>query len=87
MPDYLTVSDVARELSKAHRTVVPPRDITNLFYRRELRDDVCPVIGGRRLIPRYYLPVIETALRRNGRIKAESDQLEPVRKCSNDIPS
>ena len=59
--DLLTVSDAARRLG------AKPRDISDLFYRRELRDDLCPIVGGRRLIPPTYLPVIEMQLRRNGR--------------------
>ena len=59
--DYLAVSDAARRL-KAR-----PRDISELFYRRQLRDDLCPIVAGRRLIPEDYLPVIAAALRRAGR--------------------
>ena len=62
MNAYLTVSDAARELSLEHGVVVRPRDISDLFYRRELREDVCPIVGGRRLIPPAYLGAIETCL-------------------------
>ena len=58
----LSVSDVARRLG------AKPKDISDLFYKRELRDDLCPVVAGRRLIPESYLDQIEAALRRNGRI-------------------
>jgi hypothetical protein len=57
MPVYLTVSEVARRLG------VRPRDISHLFYRRRLNDAACPIVGGRRLIPPDYLPVIVEALR------------------------
>ena len=57
MATHLFVSDVARRLG------VRPRDISDLFYQRLLRDDSCPIVGGRRLIPRTYVPVIEAALR------------------------
>jgi hypothetical protein len=53
----LIVSEVARRLG------VRPRDISDLFYQRRLTDKVCPVVGGRRLIPLNYLPEIEAALR------------------------
>src|SRR3954447_1438440 len=43
-----TVSDVARQHG------VRPRDISDLFYNRELSDKKCPVVGGRRLIPPEY---------------------------------
>jgi hypothetical protein len=56
MHDYLTVSDVARRLGRR------PRDISDLFYQRHLSDEQCPVVGGRRLIPGDYLPVIQAAL-------------------------
>jgi len=61
MDKLLTVSEVARQLD------AKPRDITDLFYRRELRDDLCPIVGGRRLIPESYVPLIEMALTRRGR--------------------
>jgi len=57
---HLSVSEAARKLGAR------PRDISDLFYRRELRDDLCPIVGGRRLIPEHYLGVIEAALRRHG---------------------
>ena len=62
MTDYFSVSEVARRLD------VPPREISDLFYRRELRDDLCPIIAGRRLIPELYIVEIEAALRRRGRL-------------------
>ena len=57
MPPYFTVSELAR------REGVRPRDISDLFYRRLLSDAVCPVVGGRRLIPSHYVPVVVEALR------------------------
>jgi hypothetical protein len=50
----------------ARRFDVRPRDISDLFYRRQLRDDLCPIVGGRRLIPEEYLHVIRAALTRCG---------------------
>ena len=58
---HLSVSESARRL-KAR-----PRDISDLFYRRHLRDDLCPIVGGRRLIPEDYLGMIAVELRRTGR--------------------
>ncbi len=60
-PVMLTVSEVARRLG------ANPRDISNLFYVRKLRDDLCPIVGGRRLIPDHYLAMIAMALRRAGK--------------------
>ena len=54
---YLTVSEVARRLG------VRPRDVSDLFYQRRLSDELCPVVGGRRLIPESYLPDIALVLR------------------------
>lgn len=68
--DHMCVSDVARALG-AH-----PKDISDLFYRRELRDDLCPIVAGRRLIPREYLEEIRLALRRHGRPVATTQRKE-----------
>lgn len=62
MPDYLTVSDVARLIG------AKPADITNAFYKRDLRDDLCPIVGGRRMIPASYVDVIAMYLRRYGKL-------------------
>lgn len=58
--DYLSVGDVARKLN------VRPSVVTQLFYERKLRDDICPIVGGRRLIPPSYIQIIVMALRRKG---------------------
>jgi hypothetical protein len=59
--DYLSVSEAARRLG------AKPKDISDLFYRRTLRDDLCPIVAGRRLIPDNYLATIGLALQRAGR--------------------
>ncbi len=56
----LSVGDVA------HRLGVRPSQVTQLFYEQRLRDDLCPVVAGRRLIPPDYLSVIAMELRRKG---------------------
>lgn len=61
MENQLSVSEVARRIG------ANPKDISDLFYRRELRDDLCPIVAGRRLIPESYIPVIEVALKRHQR--------------------
>lgn len=58
---YLSVSEVARRLGAR------PRDISDLFYRRQLRDDLCPIVAGRRLIPETYLDLVALALQHAGR--------------------
>ena len=72
----VTVSGAARELSDRLGETVCPRGISDLFYSRQLRDDLCPIVGGRRLIPISYLPLIEMALRRHGYI---SHRMEAAR--------
>jgi hypothetical protein len=62
VPDYLFVSQAARELGSQLGAEVRPQDLSNLFYRRALRVDLCPVIAGRRLIPREYLASIKAFL-------------------------
>jgi hypothetical protein len=61
MPEMLSVSEASRLLG------ANPRDVSDLLYRRELRDDLCPVVAGRRLIPRAYVEQIRRALRLHGR--------------------
>lgn len=65
MPEYLTVSQVARQIG------ANPRDISDLFYRRALRDDLCPLMGGRRFIPPDYIETVRAALLRAGRTIAK----------------
>ena len=60
MPRILSVSDVARI------TGAKPAVITRLFYDRKLRDDLCPVVSGRRQIPSSYVKYVVFELRRKG---------------------
>ena len=60
MVELLSVGDVARRLN------VRPSQVTQLFYERRLRDDLCPIVGGRRLIPQDYVEVIAMELKRKG---------------------
>ena len=39
MVELLSVGDVARRLN------VRPSQVTQLFYERRLRDDLCPIVG------------------------------------------
>lgn len=62
MADNLfSVSEVARRLG------AKPKDISDLFYSRALRDDLAPIVAGRRLIPENYVETIRTVLQRNER--------------------
>lgn len=60
MSEFLSVSEVADFLG------VRPRAISDLFYRRDLAGEGCPIVGGRRLIPASKVNLIRTALRRRG---------------------
>jgi hypothetical protein len=68
MARLFSVSEVARRLG------ANPREISDLFYRRDLRDDLCPIIAGRRLIPESYVPQIEAALRHHSRSLGMEDE-------------
>lgn len=57
----LSVSEAARRLG------AKPKDISDLFYRRELSDQAAPIVAGRRLIPEGYLEAIRHALRKHGK--------------------
>ncbi len=61
--EYLSVSEVADKIG------VPPRIVTDLFYLRRLNVDICPIMGGRRLIPPAYVGEIERVLRERGHLK------------------
>jgi hypothetical protein len=69
---YLTVSEAARALEEEHGQPINPRWISESLYRRELRDDLCPIQSGRRLIPADYLPLVAAALRRRGLLRPEA---------------
>lgn len=68
--EVFTVSEVARILSRRTGQTVSPQCISNLFYKRLLDDDRCPVTGRCRLIPEEYLPEIEQALGRRGVLRS-----------------
>lgn len=61
MRTHLSVSEVARQ--EGFR----PRDVSDLLYRREIPDELCPIVGGRRLIPATLLPRIREALTRRSK--------------------
>ena len=63
--DFMSVSEVACALGAR------PKTISDLLYQRELRNDLCPLVGGRRLIPRSYLPTIRQVLIDRGQISEE----------------
>jgi hypothetical protein len=65
---YRSVSEIARVLG------VRPRDISDLLYQRGLRDEQCPLVGGRRLIPDAVVPEIEQALLSRGKDETAKEE-------------
>ena len=65
MEEQLSVSQVARRIG------AKPKDISDLFYSRKLRDDICPILAGRRIIPESYIDTIIRVLRRHKRLVEE----------------
>ena len=54
---HLSVSEAAREIGAR------PKDISDLFYKRELRDDLAPIVGGRAgLVVPYDCAALEAGL-------------------------
>ena len=89
--DPISVGEAADDLTDRLGETVRPRWISDLFYGRELRDDLCPIIAGRRLIPRSYLPTIMMAMRRRGWINREASTWKPSLTgkecdCCGDVP-
>jgi len=44
--EYMSIGEAADELTRELGQTIRPRWITDLFYDRELRDDLCPIVGG-----------------------------------------
>jgi len=57
-----TVSEAARYITQRTGQTVSPQVISNLFYRRQLDDELCAIVDRIRIIPGEYLPEIERAL-------------------------
>jgi hypothetical protein len=73
----LTVSEVARHISRETGRTVPPHAISTLFYKRQLDDERCPVVGRCRMIPEDYIPTIEGMLREQGLLPGSSESAGP----------
>ena len=67
--DLMSVTEVADAIGAV------PKSISDLFYRRKLDVSICPLIGGRRLIPRSYVPKIEAELLRLGKLPQNEPQM------------
>lgn len=75
MSEHTTVGGIARDLGAKLGKDVSSRVISDLFYKRILSDERCPILGGRRLIPRDYVPEIERALRERGSIPSHTEEM------------
>jgi hypothetical protein len=70
--EFLSVGQAADRLSVGLGQTVKPRQLSALLYDRELRDDFCPLVGGRRLIDPEYLSEIARVLRRKGWVRRDA---------------
>ena len=66
MAQYRFVGEVTRDLADRTSMDVRPRNIVDLFYKKLMPDERCPILSGRRLIPLDLLPVIEAELLHRG---------------------
>lgn len=74
----LTVSEIIGVGEAARRLGAKPSDITWLFYQRELNDELCPIVGGRRVIPVEYLATIRAQLVRRGKAVTKAQAVASV---------
>lgn len=63
-----SVGEVAKMFEDEYGRRVYPHVISGLFYQGVLDSNICPVRFGRRSIPETYVPQIEMALKRRGKI-------------------
>jgi len=59
---FVAVSELAREIG------CRPRDISDLFYSRDLDDKICPIVARRRIIPRSYAPEVKRIIKERGKL-------------------
>lgn len=64
----MSVGSCAKLIAEEFGVSVRARDITRLLYDGELRDDICYIESGRRVIPPTYVPMVVAALRRRGKL-------------------
>ena len=62
---------VEQTIAERRGVDIPPQRLSDLFYRRKLNANRCPVVGGVRRIPAEYLPVIEAVLEARGVLQQE----------------
>jgi hypothetical protein len=65
----LTVGQCAKEIASELGVPVHPKILSDGFYQGVLDSTCCPVVGGRRLIPREQVPRIIETLQHAGKLK------------------
>lgn len=62
MFDFVTVGEAATQLASGAGQKINPRRISQALYTGAVDTDRCPVVAGRRLIPRDMLPALGEAI-------------------------
>lgn len=68
---FLSVGDAAREIAAEFGVALNPKVLSDLIYQGHVNAACCPLIGGRRMISRDYMPWVVSALRRVGKLRKE----------------
>ncbi len=63
----------------ARRYGVPPKFLSDLFWRGLLDGAACPIVRGRRQVPDHYLATVERVLKEAGALTPDG---KPARKTS-----
>lgn len=66
MLKLMTIGAVVQAIAGRRGIDIPPQKLSDLFYRRKLDVNRCPVVAGVRRIPADYLPAIEAVLEARG---------------------
>jgi hypothetical protein len=72
MANTHTVAVAARMISEETGKAIAPRTLTDLFYKRALDVNRCPIVGDRRMIPCDYVPQIIEVLKKRGLVPETS---------------
>lgn len=67
MSRHLMVSGVAAEVERQVGVPIPPRIISDIIYQRKVDVRDCPIIAGRRLVPRSLIPEFVRVIQRRNR--------------------
>lgn len=64
--EYLTVGAAAKKITEMVGVTLTPTRLSDAFYKSQIDGQFGPIVGGRRLIARDFLPSIISILRRRG---------------------